>query len=155
MPTTILEILNYLEVLVLLVIAVITGWRMIQAIIGCLFTFFEKWQLFLTGNCDAKTGICLKCLFNTEGDHCEYCKPGYFGDAINDVCTECVCDILGTDPERIDCDRFTGDCHCLPNVVGKSCDRYLVIFTLCLLDLGLVVDNSSIVVSEKWRICQL
>ena len=83
----------------------------------------NNWAEEDTGNCDPSSGKCLKCLFNTEGDHCEYCKPGWFGSATESMCEECVCDELGTDQERFDCDRFTGDCHCLPNVIGKSCDR--------------------------------
>lgn len=39
------------------------------------------------GNCDPKTGHCVQCLFNTEGEHCEMCKKGYYGDAINQQCT--------------------------------------------------------------------
>ncbi len=46
----------------------------------------NNWNFNDTGNCDASTGKCLKCLFNTEGDRCEICKSGYFGDAINDHC---------------------------------------------------------------------
>ncbi len=82
-----------------------------------------NWNMDEEGNCDPNTGACLKCLFNTEGDHCEYCKPGFYGDAVNDVCMDCVCDVLGTDPEKFDCDRSTGKCNCLPNVEGKSCDQ--------------------------------
>lgn len=82
----------------------------------------ENWNFEEEGNCDPSSGVCLKCLFNTEGDHCEFCKPGFYGNAVGDHCKECTCDILGTDPNRFDCDRFTGDCHCLPNVVGPNCD---------------------------------
>jgi coxsackievirus/adenovirus receptor len=78
------------------------------------------------GNCDPNTGHCLKCIFNTEGNHCEFCKPGFWGNATGGVCQNCVCDILGTDPKNPHCDRFTGDCHCLPNVEGRECDRYEV-----------------------------
>ena len=83
----------------------------------------DNWKEDSEGNCDSSTGVCLQCIYNTEGDHCEYCEPGYYGDAVNDVCKACVCDLLGTDPNQFDCDRFTGDCHCLTNVEGKSCDR--------------------------------
>lgn len=82
-----------------------------------------NWDHAAEGNCDASTGVCLKCIFNTEGDHCEYCKPGWYGNAPMELCQECVCNMLGTDPERFDCDRSTGDCHCLPNVVGRECDK--------------------------------
>eukprot|EP00094_Tigriopus_californicus_P009037 TCALIF_08711-PA protein Name:"Similar to LanB1 Laminin subunit beta-1 (Drosophila melanogaster)" AED:0.08 eAED:0.08 QI:0/0.86/0.81/1/0.86/0.87/16/623/1807 len=83
----------------------------------------ENWNFQDTGNCDSSSGQCLKCLFNTEGDHCEYCQAGFFGDAVQGQCEACICNILGTDPNRFDCDRFTGECHCLPNVEGRECDR--------------------------------
>lgn len=43
--------------------------------------------------------------------------------------TGCACNQLGTDPqhcpstERCYCDRSSGQCPCLPNVQGLSCDR--------------------------------
>ena len=84
----------------------------------------ENWNFNDTDNCDPSSGECLKCTFNTVGAHCEYCEPGYWGDAVNGAgCQECVCNMLGTDPNNFDCDRFTGDCHCLPNVEGRECDR--------------------------------
>lgn len=74
------------------------------------------------GNCDAQTGECLKCLFFTEGWNCHVCQAGYFGDAVNNQCSECQCSLLGTDPERRACDRDTGACNCLPNVEGHNCE---------------------------------
>lgn len=38
------------------------------------------------GNCDGKSGKCLKCLHNTEGDNCEYCRDGYYGEAHEQNC---------------------------------------------------------------------
>lgn len=116
----------------------------------------NNWNFNDTGNCDANSGKCLKCLFNTEGDRCEICKSGYFGDAINEHCKvnpdsnlklttglwiirfskvkpffiqECSCNLLGTDPEKFPCNRTTGHCNCLPNVEGEDCSRYEVTFS--------------------------
>ncbi|KAF4532826.1 hypothetical protein B566_EDAN002677 [Ephemera danica] len=66
------------------------------------------------GNCDANTGECKQCLFNTEGFNCEVCKAYYY---------ECLCDILGSDKNAGPCNRETGQCPCLPNVVGLTCDQ--------------------------------
>lgn len=74
-----------------------------------------------TGNCDPHSGKCMQCLFNTEGDNCEVCKTGFYGDAIHQTCTECVCDFLGSQ-SRV-CNSTTGQCPCLPNVIGVSCDE--------------------------------
>lgn len=38
------------------------------------------------GNCDAKTGKCLQCLYDTAGERCQYCKDGHFGDALKPDC---------------------------------------------------------------------
>uniref|UniRef100_A0A0P4W557 Laminin subunit beta-1 n=1 Tax=Scylla olivacea TaxID=85551 RepID=A0A0P4W557_SCYOL len=75
------------------------------------------------GNCDGRTGECQRCLFNTFGFHCERCQPGYYGDALNQECRECVCNLLGTNQTIGACDHETGQCPCLPNVLGLECDH--------------------------------
>ncbi len=34
-----------------------------------------------------------------------------------------MCNLLGTDRDAGPCDRQTGQCPCLPNVIGQRCDR--------------------------------
>ncbi|XP_030044481.1 laminin subunit beta-4, partial [Microcaecilia unicolor] len=84
------------------------------------------------GACDNITGECFKCLYNTQGRSCQFCKPGYFGSALTRTCTKCVCSPLGThlrscpteDGEKeCTCDQTTGQCPCLPNVIGINCDQ--------------------------------
>ncbi|XP_029457085.1 laminin subunit beta-2-like isoform X2 [Rhinatrema bivittatum] len=79
--------------------------------------------------CDRRTGQCLKCLYNTEGTQCERCKPGYYGEASRRNCRKCTCNFLGTGHGQCSsrdeclCERRSGQCQCLPNVVGQICDR--------------------------------
>uniref|UniRef100_A0A673UBS2 Laminin subunit beta-1 n=1 Tax=Suricata suricatta TaxID=37032 RepID=A0A673UBS2_SURSU len=78
--------------------------------------------------CDRETGRCLKCLYHTEGDQCQLCRLGYYGDALRQDCRKCVCNYLGTVQDHCNgsdcqCDKTTGQCSCLPNVVGQNCDR--------------------------------
>ena len=37
-------------------------------------------------SCNQLTGKCQNCLFNTHGDNCGECKPGYYGNASNHEC---------------------------------------------------------------------
>lgn len=76
-----------------------------------------------TGNCDPLTGKCLKCLYNTEGDHCDRCKANFTGDATKQQCHECVCNQLGTDPNGGPCHPLTGQCSCFPHVEGIDCGK--------------------------------
>ncbi|PKU36397.1 laminin subunit gamma-3 [Limosa lapponica baueri] len=39
-------------------------------------------DLNAVGNCDPVSGRCLRCLYNTTGEHCEKCRPGFYGDAL-------------------------------------------------------------------------
>uniref|UniRef100_A0A673C8G0 Laminin subunit beta-2-like n=1 Tax=Sphaeramia orbicularis TaxID=375764 RepID=A0A673C8G0_9TELE len=79
--------------------------------------------------CDRQTGECRKCLYNTEGPNCGICRSGYYGDASRRNCRKCTCNFLGTERsqcvEREDCvcQRSTGQCQCLPNVIGLTCDH--------------------------------
>lgn len=82
-----------------------------------------KVDLLIPGNCDPHTGNCLKCLYDTTGDHCEVCKPNFFRFAEDRQCQQCVCHILGTNSSAGPCEPTTGQCHCLPNVQGLKCDQ--------------------------------
>ncbi|OAD54662.1 Laminin subunit beta-1 [Eufriesea mexicana] len=74
------------------------------------------------GNCDPQTGRCLQCLYNTDGANCQICKAGYYGNALAQDCQDCQCDVLGTDRNAEPCDHRTGQCPCLPHVIGLLCD---------------------------------
>lgn len=41
--------------------------------------------------CDKETGRCLKCLYHTEGVHCQLCRLGYYGDALQQNCRSKTC----------------------------------------------------------------
>lgn len=79
-------------------------------------------DLSRAGNCDSYTGECLRCLYDTSGNHCEYCRDGFYGDALKQDCRQCDCDVLGTDSTIAHCDRYSGQCPCLKNVEGIRCD---------------------------------
>ncbi|XP_057663543.1 laminin subunit alpha [Diorhabda carinulata] len=89
--------------------------------------------------CDVNTGICLNCMHNTKGDHCELCETGYHGNALagtpND-CLICACPLpitsnnfatacdLSSDGEKISCQCREGyigaRCHfCAPGYFGR------------------------------------
>ncbi|XP_037299981.1 basement membrane-specific heparan sulfate proteoglycan core protein isoform X7 [Manduca sexta] len=76
--------------------------------------------------CNPETGICYSCADNTDGSHCEVCKPGYqfnaYGQCVESEATTpsaCRCEPRGTESG---CDG-SGICHCKPNVEGENCDR--------------------------------
>ncbi|KAF1663167.1 Laminin subunit gamma-3, partial [Aptenodytes patagonicus] len=82
-------------------------------------------DLNAVGNCDPVSGRCLRCLYNTTGEHCERCRPGFYGDALAPdpagKCAPCDCNPDGSAPGLEGCDPGTGQCHCLPHVTGRAC----------------------------------
>uniref|UniRef100_A0A803TJZ0 Laminin subunit beta 2 n=1 Tax=Anolis carolinensis TaxID=28377 RepID=A0A803TJZ0_ANOCA len=80
-------------------------------------------------SCDRRTGQCLRCLYNSEGDQCQFCQGGYYGDATRRTCRRCSCNFLGTarsecpSRDQCQCERYSGQCRCLPNVQGQNCDH--------------------------------
>ena len=52
--------------------------------------------------CDGKTGECRGCQHNTRGDHCQECRPGYFGNAVNGQCQRCACPMVITTNQYVD-----------------------------------------------------
>ncbi|KAM6937856.1 laminin subunit beta-4 [Xenentodon cancila] len=79
--------------------------------------------------CDSTTGECLHCLHSTAGPRCENCKPGYYGNALQQTCKECSCDRRGTEVTQCPlespcfCNQRTGQCPCRRGVVGDLCDE--------------------------------
>uniref|UniRef100_A0A671XN02 Laminin, beta 4 n=1 Tax=Sparus aurata TaxID=8175 RepID=A0A671XN02_SPAAU len=79
--------------------------------------------------CDGLTGECLRCLHNTFGPRCQDCKPGYYGNALDQDCKECSCDRRGTEVTQCPlgspcfCDSRTGQCPCRTGVEGVLCDE--------------------------------
>ncbi|XP_051895600.1 basement membrane-specific heparan sulfate proteoglycan core protein isoform X2 [Pristis pectinata] len=82
-------------------------------------------------NCDVETGECLKCQHNTQGQRCEQCVPGFYGDARvgkPDDCRPCPCP--GTTPSNqfsstcfLDSDREPTCNNCPSGFGGRNCER--------------------------------
>ncbi|XP_030748533.1 laminin subunit beta-1 isoform X2 [Sitophilus oryzae] len=80
-------------------------------------------DLLRPGNCDPHTGKCLNCLYDTTGDHCEVCRPGFFRYTLDGICEPCICNALGTNRTAEECNPLGGQCSCYPNVSGLRCDE--------------------------------
>ncbi|XP_034391852.1 laminin subunit beta-4 isoform X2 [Cyclopterus lumpus] len=80
-------------------------------------------------SCNSQTGECQRCLYNTTGPQCQDCKPGYYGNALDQDCKECSCDRRGTEVTQCPlgspcfCNSRTGQCPCRTGVVGTLCDE--------------------------------
>ncbi|NXN75765.1 LAMC2 protein, partial [Himantopus himantopus] len=76
------------------------------------------------GNCDRRTGECLKCIYNTAGFYCDRCKDGFFGNPLApdpaDKCRPCACDSAGAEPLKCGSD---GSCICKPGFEGPNCEE--------------------------------
>ncbi|XP_071422014.1 laminin subunit gamma-2 isoform X1 [Pithys albifrons albifrons] len=76
------------------------------------------------GNCDRRTGQCLKCLYNTTGFSCDRCKDGFFGNPLApdpaDKCRACACKSVGAEPLKC---RSDGSCICKPGFEGPNCEE--------------------------------
>ncbi|XP_061544566.1 basement membrane-specific heparan sulfate proteoglycan core protein isoform X9 [Phycodurus eques] len=82
-------------------------------------------------SCHPETGICTNCLHNTQGELCEQCASGFFGDptvGTPEDCQPCACP--HTDPEN----QFSPTCEslgnggyqctaCQPGYTGQYCER--------------------------------
>ncbi|NXW62148.1 LAMC2 protein, partial [Eurystomus gularis] len=76
------------------------------------------------GNCNRRTGECLKCIYNTAGFYCDRCKDGFFGNPLApdpaDKCRACACDSAGAEPLKCGSD---GSCICKPGFEGPNCEE--------------------------------
>ncbi|RVE59174.1 hypothetical protein OJAV_G00201780 [Oryzias javanicus] len=72
-------------------------------------------------SCDPTTGNC-KCDSLAYGSHCDRCVTGFWGLGNSTVrCSPCDCDIGGALNTR--CSPENGQCHCLPNMIGRTCSE--------------------------------
>ena len=68
----------------------------------------------LSLDCNVDTGVCTNCSGNSEGDHCERCQLGYYGDPTRGIpCLPCEC----PSSER----SFSPTCF-LDSDLGPTCD---------------------------------
>ncbi|XP_074017491.1 multiple epidermal growth factor-like domains protein 9 [Numenius arquata] len=64
--------------------------------------------------CNSSTGTCLRCQENTEGDHCELCKEGFFRSShAAHACHHCPCSTVAS----------TGTCRIHPGETAPRCDK--------------------------------
>ena len=72
---------------------------------------------------DGDVGQCHCKTFATTQD-CGQCVLGYFNltSANPEGCQSCDCNATGTVDGSLECGQLTGQCPCLPNIVGLHCD---------------------------------
>ncbi|XP_048384559.1 laminin subunit alpha-3 [Stegostoma tigrinum] len=104
----------------------------------CAIGYYRDWNGFFSGRCVPcrchghskqcadRSGRCIDCKHNTEGDHCERCKSGFFGNAAQGTCSPCPCPY--TQPSNnfaTQCGEINGafQCMCKPGYTGSRCER--------------------------------
>ncbi|XP_041795045.1 laminin subunit beta-4 isoform X2 [Chelmon rostratus] len=71
------------------------------------------------GSCDQQTGSC-ECARLAAGPLCDRCVAGFWGLGNSAFrCSPCECDIGGA--HSTGCSPEDGQCHCLPNMMGRRC----------------------------------
>ncbi|VDP12271.1 unnamed protein product [Onchocerca flexuosa] len=71
-----------------------------------------------SGSCDPITGICFDCEHDTFGDHCEFCRVGFYGNATKGgpySCLPCAC------PYATDTNNFATSCQVSETGMLESC----------------------------------
>ncbi|XP_078071724.1 laminin subunit alpha-3 [Mustelus asterias] len=79
-----------------------------------------------SSKCEDLSGRCIDCKHNTEGDHCERCKSGFFGNAARGTCSPCPCPY--SQPSNnfaTRCGEINGafQCLCKQGYTGSRCER--------------------------------
>ncbi|KAL7984390.1 hypothetical protein Chor_002960, partial [Crotalus horridus] len=66
---------------------------------------------------------CNACVTGYEGQYCERCSPGYYGDprVPGGKCQQCQCSPNGS--LHYHCDHTSGQCVCKQGVTGQLCDQ--------------------------------
>ena len=80
----------------------------------------------LSLDCDVDTAICIDCTGNSEGDNCERCQSGYYGDPTRGIpCLPCQCptqEISFSSTCFLDSDLNATCDNCDPGYTGRSCE---------------------------------
>ena len=76
------------------------------------------------GPAGSDTGQC-SCKPLATGRDCSVCPPEYYNlsSANPNGCQPCSCNTSGTVEASNSCDDVTGQCSCLPNVIGQTCSQ--------------------------------
>ncbi len=78
--------------------------------------FFDRELYEKTGH----GGHCVECEENTDGEHCDRCKGGFYRQDDVSSCIDCECHPLGSESSQ--CDR-EGKCRCKKGVTGRKCNQ--------------------------------
>ena len=77
-------------------------------------------------SCDEMIGVCTGCQNNTFGDFCEYCQPGYYGNATQGTDSDCVaCPCSSPQSSSSECSLGVNGpiCNCSVGYQGQLCDE--------------------------------
>ncbi|XP_044921392.1 laminin subunit alpha-3 isoform X5 [Mustela putorius furo] len=76
-----------------------------------------------SSRCQDGSGTCINCQHNTAGEHCEHCKEGHYGNAIQGSCSVCPCPHSNSFATGCVVNGGNVRCFCKPGYTGTQCER--------------------------------